>query len=510
MRESLVRFAFSAPSNRLKDWLTMQSVFLGRHPLRIVWSACVCSLFSIPAVRASTQFGAFAITHVTVIDGSNAAPQLDRTVLVSGDRIVNVTQSPPPAGAQAMDARGKFIIPGLCDMHVHLAGVTADPRWSKDTLLPLLIANGVTTVRDMGGDLTALQNWKKEIAEGKLVGPRIYCAGPMLDGGKSDPPALVGISRPNDGRAAVRDLKNKRVDFIKVLSRLDRESYFAVADESKKQGLPFVGHVPNSVRAAEASDAGQKSIEHIFYSNLAFDCSAREEELRDKASKARAKQDSTAAAAARDEANASFSEEKANALWQTLTCHKTWVVPTLVAIRTIAMQREIAASNPSELGYLPPALRANWSPNEVEKQVSSQVARWYLAQFQNDLKVARSMRSAGVQMLTGSDSLDPLNFPGPSLHEEIELFTQIGFTPLQALQAATSKPAEFFNASGADGWGTIAPGKAADLVLLEADPLADIRNTRRIAAVIRNGKLLARDDLNRMLERARAAAEAIK
>jgi hypothetical protein len=154
-------------------------------------------------------------------------------------------------------------------------------------------------------------------------------------------------------------------------------------------------------------------------------------------------------------------------------------------------------------------LRANWSPNEIEKQVSSQVAQWYLAQFQNDLKVARSMRSAGVQMLTGSDSLDPLNFPGPSLHEEIELFTQIGFTPFQALQAATSKPAEFFNASGTDGWGTIAPGKIADLALLEADPLADIRNTRRIAAVIRGGKLLARDDLNRMLERARAAAEAI-
>src|SRR5262249_27545443 len=160
------------------------------------------------------QSGTLAITHVTVIDGSNAAPQLDRTVLVSGDRIVNVSQSPPPPEAQVVDARGKFLIPGLCDMHVHLAGVTADPRWSKDTLLPLLIANGVTTVRDMGGDLAALQNWKKEIAEGRLIGPRIYCAGAMLDGGKSDPPVLIGIAGPNDGRAAVSELKSKGVDFI--------------------------------------------------------------------------------------------------------------------------------------------------------------------------------------------------------------------------------------------------------------------------------------------------------
>src|SRR5262245_56700543 len=117
----------------------MQSVFVGPHLLRIVWSACVCSLFSIPAVRASTQSGTVAITHLTVIDGSSATPQLDRTVLVSGDRIVSVTQSPPPPEAQVVNARGKFLIPGLCDMHVHLAGVTADPRWSKDTLLPLLI-----------------------------------------------------------------------------------------------------------------------------------------------------------------------------------------------------------------------------------------------------------------------------------------------------------------------------------------------------------------------------------
>ena len=161
--------------------------------------------------------------------------------------------------------RGKFLIPGLCDMHVHLAGVAADPKWSKTTLLPLLIANGVTTVRDMGGELAALQTWRKEIEGGTLIGPRIYCPGPMLDGGKSDPPALLAISSPNEGRAAVRDLKAKGADFIKVLSRLDRESYFAIADESKKQEMTFVGHVPNARCARAKSRTLDRKASSTFF-----------------------------------------------------------------------------------------------------------------------------------------------------------------------------------------------------------------------------------------------------
>ncbi len=466
-------------------------------------------LFVLAAI-ARAEPKTLALTHVTVIDGTGADPQPDRTVVISGDRIASITPSPPPEGARVIDGRGKFLIPGLCDMHVHLAGATADPKWSKTTLLPLLIANGVTTVRDMGGDLTALQTWRKEIEAGTLIGPRIYCPGPMLDGGKSDPPALLAISSPNEGRAAVRDLKAKGADFIKVLSRLGRESYFAVADESKKQGITFVGHIPNALHAREVSDAGQKSIEHIFYSNLTFDCSAREAELRKKSAEARAKRDDAGAAAARDEANASFSQEKAEALWQTLVRNKTWVVPTLVAIHTIARERELARSAPAGLAYLPPALRKSWSPNEIEKQVSPKVAQWYQAQFENDMKLARAMHAAGVQMMAGSDSLDPFNFPGPGLHEELKLLTEAGFTPLLALRAATSKPAEFFDATGAGGWGTVQSERIADLVLLDADPLVDIGNTRKIAAVILGGKFLARDDLDQMLNRARAAADQAK
>src|SRR5262249_53355726 len=139
----------------------------------------------------------------------------------------------------------------------------------------------------------------------------------MLDGGESQPPALLAVNTPDEGRKTVSDLKAKGADFVKVLSRLGRESYFAIADEAKKQQMTFVGHVPGSISAIEASEAGQKSIEHIFYSDLAYDCSSREKELRAKSAAARAEHDSAAAGAVRDEANASFSAEKANAVWKT-------------------------------------------------------------------------------------------------------------------------------------------------------------------------------------------------
>ncbi len=449
-----------------------------------------------------------AMTHVTVLDGTGGAAGPDSTVLIQGDRITSVSPAAPPEGARVIDGRGKFLIPGLCDMHVHLAGVAADPGWSKDTLLPLLVAHGITTVRDMGGDLAALKEWRQQIEAGSLLGPRLYFCGPMLDGGEAEPPALRAIASPNEGRRAVRELTASGADFIKVLSRLDRESYLAIADETKKQGLALVGHVPNVLSARQASEAGQRSIEHIFYSNLTFDCSSRETALRRQAAEARARRDVSGAAAARDAANASYDAQKAEALWRTLLQNKTWVVPTLVAMQTIARQRELAQSAPAELAYLPPALRAKWSPNEIRKQISPEVGQWYAAKYQNDLKLARSMHEAGVPLLAGSDSLDPLNFPGPSLHQELKLLTEIGLTPTEALQAATSKPAQFLGADGEGGWGTIQPGRVADLVLLQADPRKDIANSQRIAAVVLRGQYLNREKLDEILRQARAAAAA--
>ncbi|MEP6821454.1 MAG: amidohydrolase family protein, partial [Chthoniobacterales bacterium] len=390
-----------------------------------------------------------ALVGGTTINPRDGKITTDAVLVIDGDKIQSVGSAAElkvPEDARRIDCAGKFIIPGLWDMHVHLAGGTADPKWSRDSLLPLLIANGITGIRDMGGDLSALKSWRSEIEAGKRVGPRIVAAGPFLADAKPGTEDTLPVPNPRAARRAVRKVKKQRGDFIKILTKLSRESYFAIADEAKFQEIPFVGHVPDSITAAEASAAGQKSIEHIFYSNLAFDCSAQEAELRQQRTDAVDRKDNAALAKIRTAAEASFDPKKAAALWQTFARNQTWICPTLVAIQTIAHQRDLAAkTDDPRLAYVPPALRAKWTPEEIAKDLTSEVALWYQDQADFDLKVVRSMHAAGVPILAGSDSLDPLNYPGSGLHEELQLLVRAGLTPMEALQTATSNPARFLD-----------------------------------------------------------------
>jgi imidazolonepropionase-like amidohydrolase len=197
------------------------------------------------------------IANATVIDVSNGVLRRDQTIVVDGNRIVSVGSSPAPAAArgQVVDARGMYVIPGLWDMHTH-----AYFGWSRDFgdsyVLPLFIANGVTGIRDMGSDLDAVLRARKEVAAHRLVGPRMVVSGPMLDGPRATYAASIAVATPDDGRKAVRLLKVKGADFIKIQSGVPRDAYLAIADEAKKQGLPFDGHVPDAIRASEAIAAG--------------------------------------------------------------------------------------------------------------------------------------------------------------------------------------------------------------------------------------------------------------
>jgi imidazolonepropionase-like amidohydrolase len=209
---------------------------------------------------------ALVLDGATVIDVESGRAQPGLTVIVEGERIAEVGRRPAlrvPPGARVVDAAGKFLIPGLWDMHVH----TAFGDWfpgARDIALPLFVANGVTGVRDMGGDLDALVEWRRAIGQGSIVGPRMVISGPMLDGPKPRFPSSVAVATPEDGRRAVRDLKARGVDFIKLQSLIPRDAVFAIADEAKKAGIPFAGHVPDAVRASEMSDAGQNSFEHLI------------------------------------------------------------------------------------------------------------------------------------------------------------------------------------------------------------------------------------------------------
>lgn len=426
-----------------------------------------------------------AVLHVTVIDPSQSRPQADQTVLIKDGWIVDIGPGiAVPKDAKRVDASGKFLIPGLWDMHTHVAGISANPQWGK-TLLPLYLAYGITSIRDMAGDVDALVTWRQEQGQGRLTGPRMFISGPFLDGssrGFDNPADVIEVTTPEAARRAVALLKTRGVDFIKVGSQLSRETFLAIADECRRENCAFLGHLPDSVSPLEASNAGMKSQEHLY--GIALSVSGEEETVRKQMTEARAHHDAAGYALAVSEAQNTPDEPKAAALFQAFNRNHTWICPTLVwteTASTLSQQKE-----GPELKRLPPSLQEEWAPRKLSSSPAADA--YYARKLKSDLRIVALMNQTGVGLLAGSDSLDPYVFPGDSLHRELELLVKAGLTPLQVLRIATVNPVEFFGLQ--PELGSIAQGKRADLVLLDADPLQNIRNTRNISAVIQNGRYL--------------------
>jgi imidazolonepropionase-like amidohydrolase len=451
---------------------------------------------------------ALALTHVAVFDGTGRPLRSDQTVIITNRRITIIAPAARvklPQDARVIDAHGKFLIPGLWDMHVHIAGLNADPAWSKQVLLPLLLANGITGVRDMGGDLEALLAWKHEIESGALLGPHIVAAGPFLVAGGKKSPEQYPVANADEARAAVRDLKRRGADFIKIISLPSREAFFAVADEAGKQHISFVGHLPIEADALEASNASMRGIEHLFYSEFALSLSSKEDDLRGRLIEAQSKRDHAGEEVIRHEAETTYNAEKAATLFAALKKNKTCVTPTLASL-DITAHPELWRTDDPQLAFVPPGMAKEWRNSRYDARVKQNAA--YLGrQTANDWKLTGELHRAGVSLLIGSDSLDPFVFPGQSLHQELAEFVRAGFTPAEVLQTATRGAAEFLGRE--QEFGTVESGKLADLVLLDANPVEEIANTRKIFAVIRNGQYLDRAALDAMLAKAKdAAAEA--
>jgi imidazolonepropionase-like amidohydrolase len=279
--------------------------------------AALIFLLALAAPWRETAAHPLAFTHVTVIDTNGGEPLADMSVVVDGKRIVEVAHAVefhPTRGTKVIDARGKYLIPGLWDMHVHTVFGDWVPQNEKVTL-PLFVANGITGVRDMGGDLAVLKQWRAQIAAGSLLGPQMIIAGPMLDGPVPHFPSSAPIANAADGRRVVDELKSQGVDFIKIQSYIPREGYFAAADEAKKLGMVFVGHVPDAIRASEASDAGQRSIE--YFTGIFEGCSTIEDQLI-QGPKSLGRNVST------------YDVARARAVIALMAKNQTWQVPTLV------------------------------------------------------------------------------------------------------------------------------------------------------------------------------------
>jgi imidazolonepropionase-like amidohydrolase len=440
------------------------------------------------------------ITHVTVINPGTSSLTPNATVVIEGARITSVFSGTaaaviPVKNARVIDASGRFLIPGLWDMHVH----TAFGDWfpgGRDIILPLFIANGVTGVRDMGGDAPVLLVWRKQIAAGDLVGPRMMISGPMLDAilpdGKLRFPSSVAVTTPASAAAAVDSLKAQGVDFIKVQSVISHDAYLAAAAEAHKIGIPIVGHVPDKVRISEVIAAGQKSIEHLMGSLEG--CSSEEEKF------------------ISGQGNlklllTTVDQKKCDAIIAKLAQTQTWQCPTLAWQRggTFLDQRDLK-HDPLDK-FVPAYWRdVTWKRffDEMMPELQRDPLELRREYFARNLLMVGAQHRAGVPFLAGTDTAPAIYvLPGFSLHDELANLVEAGFSPMDALQSATSNPAKFFGAESTSG--SIESGKIADLVLLSANPLADIHNTRKIEAVIANGRLYDRAALDFLLAQAESA-----
>jgi imidazolonepropionase-like amidohydrolase len=457
-----------------------------------------------PPLASAPAPADFALTHVTVVDPDDGREYADRTVVVRDgtiEAVVAADRFQPTSARRVLDERGRYVVPGLWDMHVHFL----ESRSGK-----LFVANGVTGVRVMWGNppVPAVLgysprfhfDWRDDFDSGREIGPRMVVASPMLDGPRPIWPNAVALSTPSEGRAAVDRAKADGADFIKVYSVLPREVYFAVSDESRRQGIPFVGHVPLSVSAAEASEAGQKSIEHLTGVPVACSRSAESLQRRQEEYATRPHSPAEWVSFRREEsarALATYDPARAKALFAKFVANGTWQCPTLAELHALAHADDPALRSDPRMKYVSLLQRALWDrspPPSAEDAGARRTA------FERGLAVVGAMSAAHVPLLAGTDEGNPYSFAGSGLHDELELLVSAGLTPAEALRAATSAPARFFGWS--DRMGSVSSGKAADLVVLEGDPLADIANTRRIAAVVTRGVVYTRVELDRMLKEA--------
>lgn len=429
------------PTMRLNIQRTLRCVLLA-----------ACTLTVTTTARSQTT----TIDNVTIVNVTNGRLTPRQTIVIEGKliaRIVNATAA--TRAAATLDGTGMYVIPGLWDMHMHafFTNDTARFHSTSEVMLPLFIVNGVTGVRDLGSNLDATLGARDSIAAHQLIGPRMIVSGPMIDGPTTRYEAAIKVTTPDDARAAVRMLKQRGVDVIKTQSLIPRDAYFAMASEAVRIGIPFEGHVPNSITAMEAVNAHQRSFEHLIGVS-----------------------------------------DTNTTLMAALVRNQVWQCPTV--INSVGTPADFA-SDPG-LAYWLRASVQGWQRTAMTQAAATDSAvQAQQVRAKRRLAQIGKMHALSIPFLAGTDA--PAGYdlvPGFSIHRELQLFVRAGLTPLQSLQTATINPARFLGRTS--DMGTVAPGKIADLVVLARNPLADIANTRSVMAVVADGRYYGPRELDRM------------
>ncbi len=467
-----------------------------------LWGLPLAALLGSVARRpAPTPAYDLVINHVSVVDVATGQLRPDQTVAVAGGKIVRLGPAAQAhyAARQTVDGTGRYLLPGLWDMHVHFRGGDSLAAANKKSLT-LYLAHGITTVRDCGGDLTPrIFQWRQEEAAGTLAGPRLFTSGPKIDGPGATWPGSLEVTTPAQVRHALDSLQKLRVDYVKIYdSKLSGEAYLETIAQAEKRGLKTTGHMPYSVTLGEAVNRGLDATEHLYYVFKA--CSGKEDSLtalvRNSLNSSKPLGLFTMLPAVYD----TYSPAAAQRIFRLMASHHTAAVPTLAIGKTLAELADNDHAHDSLRAYIDPKIQRTYAKRLAGARQQSAAARAFAQKLEAKfMTLVPQMQAAGVTILAGSDSgsFNSFTYPGASLHEELGLLVQAGLTPAQALRAATLNGAAFMGVASRSG--SIAEGKDADLVLLTANPLADIANVRKIAAVVSRGKLYSRADLGRLM-----------
>ena len=465
---------------------------------------------------------AVAIEHITVIDPTardeRGARIADQTVLIQRDRIVAVgpaNTTTVPGDAHRIDGRGKFVIPGFWDMHVHF---NRDEETLLRVVAPLMIAHGITSVRDLQADcwepcrpgdrsLVEMRDLQRRIERGDVLAPRLQALSSAVLHGPTGsfgyPPQHPDYWEPRtkaQGRDVVRYLVGRGVDFIKPYHTLPPEAYFGILDEAQQLGVGVSGHLPWGVHPIEAARAGVRTIEHARWPALA--CNPEYDAFREmNAGVARGDQtwDAVVFARFREAVVARFDESRCRGIFEALVANDVYLVPTHLTREMDAFAGDSAYRDDPRRRYVPASRQRGWDRDlRNTRNGPPELQRFYREFFDLALRVTGMAHGAGVKVMVGTDVFDTMVFPGFSYHDELEHLHAAGLSPLAILRAATHRGAEFLGKTAE--YGSIAAGKVADLIVLDADPLGDIRNSRQISIVLFNGRVFDRADLDAMID----------
>lgn len=436
------------------------------------------------------------ISNVKIVDVETGSISNGKLVLIEGDtirQIVDEKDIENYTAQETLDAGGKYLMPGLWDMHVHFRGGDSLIAENKE-LLSLFLAYGITSVRDAGGDITpAVLEWRDQIANGQTDGPRIFTPGPKLDGTRPAWPGSVTVTSPEETEKVLDSLESLKVDFVKMYDgNLTKEAFYDIIKAAEKRGLKTTGHMPLSANFMEAIDYGLDGSEHMYYPLTA--CSPIADSL---------------AGLNRgygivEQLIDSYDPGLAAQVFEKMSANNVYVTPTLYIGTTLAEILEKDHSRDSLLNSVGPGIQETYR-GRIEGAKRAQASGSAMRQKMEDIsaRMIKPMFNAGVKILAGSDcgAFNSYVYPGESLLGELNALVAAGLTPREALETSVINGPQFFDLQ--EYFGSVGEGKVAHLILLNNNPLENLKYLENPEAVIKSGKVYTRAKLIAMMEEIR-------